>query len=319
MTALFVALMIFSVASGYAWWQASAPAWAVGSFLMALALGFGASRSDGKKKRNDMLRLAPPDDLPEGFLPESFEKAVANYNATQQVIPQIKDAEIAGIFKNMQRTARHMLGYLEKHPEKLPRARRFIDYYQEQAYSLLSRYREMEATGLRSAVFLEASGRLRAGLMELDGAYREQFAKLFDDDILNLDADLKVMHQMMEADGVKGVAYDVPGGQGDLGDFQRTATVGPQSVRNMPAPAPPAYEKERRLARRQKIIAGALGIFLGSFGAHKFYFGKTKWGFLYALLSWTGLPGFLGMIEGIRFLFMPMDDFYEQYYRGSSI
>lgn len=323
MTALYVVLMIFSLVSGVAWYQAAAPGWAVGSFLMTAALGVGLAQGRRTKKPGGMLRLAPPAHLPEGFLPESFDKAVDDFNAIQMTIPQVKDGEVRTLFHNLQHTARGMLGYLEKHPEKLPRARRFIDYYQEQARSLLARYREMEAAGIRNASFHEASERFRQGLRSLDVAYREQFAQLFDDEILNMDAELTVMRQMMEADGLRVEPTGAFGAQGVAwdGTAYRQAGVGPMPAPAgvHPAPMPPAYEKERRLARRQKIIAGALGIFLGSFGAHKFYFGKTKWGFLYALLSWTGLPGFLGMIEGIRFLFMPMDDFYEQYYRGSSI
>jgi len=56
-----------------------------------------------------------------------------------------------------------------------------------------------------------------------------------------------------------------------------------------------------------------LAICLGSFGAHKFYQGKTKTGVLYALLFWTMLPGLIGLIEGIRYLVMPTRDYYESY------
>ena len=127
------------------------------------------------------------------------------------------------------------------------------------------------------------------------------------------------MRQMMDADGIQG-GPAAPAGSGgyDASLFPERSVPPHGSVSASPASVPAAYEAERRLARRQKLIAGALGIFLGTFGAHKFYFGKTKWGFLYALMSWTGLPGFLGFVEGIRYIFMPLDDFYEQYYKGDA-
>ena len=323
MTVLYVVLMIFSVVSGVAWYQASAPGWAFGSFLMAAAMGIGMARSRRTEKPDGLLRLSPPPDMPEGFLPESFDKAVTDYNAIQEALPRVKDREIAALFQNMQHTARGMLGYLEKHPGKLPRARRFIDYYQDQARSFLARYQELEAAGLHSVPFREATERFRTVLRTLDGAYHEQFARLFDDDLLDMDANLKVMQQMMDADGIAVTdgtqSVGVGAGNSPQDAPYRTAGVPNRPVPKRSASVPLAFETERRLARRQKIIAGALGIFLGTFGAHKFYFGKTKWGFLYAFLSWTGLPGFLGLVEGIRYLFMPLDDFYEQYYRGSSV
>ena len=44
-----------------------------------------------------------------------------------------------------------------------------------------------------------------------------------------------------------------------------------------------------------------LALFLGGFGAHRFYLGD-KWGFLYLLLIWTLIPSVLGIIEAF---FMP--------------
>ena len=64
---------------------------------------------------------------------------------------------------------------------------------------------------------------------------------------------------------------------------------------------------------RRKIKASLLGIFLGGFGAHKFFLGKNFQGVGYILFLWTGLPIFVGFIEGVRWLFMPVDDFYFDY------
>lgn len=55
-------------------------------------------------------------------------------------------------------------------------------------------------------------------------------------------------------------------------------------------------------ASKSKMTAGLLGIFLGGFGAHKFYLGKTGMGILYLVFCWTYIPGILGLIEGIMYL-----------------
>ena len=72
-------------------------------------------------------------------------------------------------------------------------------------------------------------------------------------------------------------------------------------------------EEERPEIIQRKLIQSALAIFLGSLGAHKFYQGKTWQGVLYLLFFWTTLPTWIGFAEGIRYLFMPVEDFYEQY------
>lgn len=53
---------------------------------------------------------------------------------------------------------------------------------------------------------------------------------------------------------------------------------------------------------KSKVVAGVLAIFLGSFGIHKFYLGKTGMGILYLLFCWTYIPGIIGFIEGIIYL-----------------
>lgn len=64
-----------------------------------------------------------------------------------------------------------------------------------------------------------------------------------------------------------------------------------------------------------KLIAGLLALFLGSFGVHHFYLGKIGKGILYALLSWTGIPAILGFIQGILILTMSDASFRSKYNR----
>ncbi|WHY85705.1 TM2 domain-containing protein [Neobacillus novalis] len=53
---------------------------------------------------------------------------------------------------------------------------------------------------------------------------------------------------------------------------------------------------------KSKVAAGLFGILLGSLGIHKFYLGKIGMGIVYILFSWTGIPGLIGLIEGILYL-----------------
>ncbi|MBQ4495329.1 MAG: TM2 domain-containing protein, partial [Selenomonadaceae bacterium] len=80
----------------------------------------------------------------------------------------------------------------------------------------------------------------------------------------------------------------------------------------------PFPEEDRPQIVQTKLIQSALAIFLGSFGAHKFYQGKTIQGVIYFLLSWTTLPMWISLVEGIRYLFMPVEDFYSQYIKDTN-
>lgn len=87
----------------------------------------------------------------------------------------------------------------------------------------------------------------------------------------------------------------------------------PETMQSTQAPPPPPQQPgyapyastEARYSRRNKWVAGALGILLGGFGVHRFYLGSTGIGLTQGLLSVCSL-GYLypavavwGFIEGI--------------------
>jgi TM2 domain-containing membrane protein YozV len=62
-------------------------------------------------------------------------------------------------------------------------------------------------------------------------------------------------------------------------------------------------------SNKSKTLAGILGIFLGSFGIHKFYLGQPGRGFLFLIFFWTYIPGIIGLIQGISYLLMSEQKF----------
>ncbi|WP_366249354.1 TM2 domain-containing protein [Terribacillus aidingensis] len=67
---------------------------------------------------------------------------------------------------------------------------------------------------------------------------------------------------------------------------------------------------------KNKIVAGVLGILLGNLGIHKFYLGQIGMGILYVVFCWTGIPGIIGLIEGVIYLFKSDEDFNAKYNRN---
>lgn len=60
------------------------------------------------------------------------------------------------------------------------------------------------------------------------------------------------------------------------------------------------------------IVAGLLGIFLGSFGIHKFYLG-SPFGIFYFIFCWTFIPTIIGIVEGIIYLCTAQNVFEKKY------
>jgi TM2 domain-containing membrane protein YozV len=64
---------------------------------------------------------------------------------------------------------------------------------------------------------------------------------------------------------------------------------------------------------KSKVVAGILGILLGGFGIHHFYLGNIGKGIIYLLFCWTGIPGIIGLIEGILYLIKTDEEFNRLY------
>ena len=64
---------------------------------------------------------------------------------------------------------------------------------------------------------------------------------------------------------------------------------------------------------KSKVTAGILALLLGGLGVHKFYLGDTGKGILYLLFCWSGIPGIIGLIEGILYLTASDSEFEAKY------
>ncbi|CAA9198923.1 TM2 domain-containing protein [Flavobacterium collinsii] len=67
---------------------------------------------------------------------------------------------------------------------------------------------------------------------------------------------------------------------------------------------------------KSKLTATILTFFLGGFGIHKFYLGKSTQGIMYILFCWTLIPSILAFFEFFGLLFMSDHSFNVKYNNG---
>lgn len=68
---------------------------------------------------------------------------------------------------------------------------------------------------------------------------------------------------------------------------------------------------------RNKVVAAVLALFLGYFGAHKFYLGQNFAGIMYLVFCWTGIPAIIAFFEFLGLLLMSDRAFDAQYNQGT--
>lgn len=324
MVTLIMIISIFIAGAAFAGLSMCTDLYSWVNLLGAAALGAGAYMAL-KPDKQAQYRLNLDDSEASAMLQQSYNDAVDDYNFISQNMKQLRDDELRRQMQQLQNTSRNILSYLKKHPQKISSARRFIDYYQDTAASLLGKYVELERTQLRTENVENIKARTKAALMSLTQPYQEVFEHLLNDQIMDMDAELKVMQESIKADG-----YDVkkpaePGSpeqaqQSVQGPDRRQRRIKMQHGGFGIKDISRGHLPERWMNQtggsvlKRKLIAGGLAILFGGFGAHKFYLGKTGWGVLYLIFSWTGIPFIVGFIEGVRYIFMSSDDFYSKYY-----
>ena len=307
--------------------------------LATVAVIFGGKAFwDWKKNRTPQLDLEELEEDRAEYLQENFNKAMDDFKIIEEARKNISDRELATQLARMQRVAKKLLANLEKNPERIPLAYKFIDYYQDRAVKIVKQYQELEETELSTDRVRDLKSRMKLTLSALDDAYADQFEHVLNDQIISADAELKVMQQQLDAEGIKSKTIEV----GEVDEYgnvridkdlldQPLGGVNNFELKNLPVGSIPSVRAPRRSRRagyddlqtfpeeerpqiiQQKLIQSALAIFLGGIGAHKFYQGKTFQGVMFLIFCWSFIPGFIGFVEGVRYLFMPVEDFYEQY------
>lgn len=72
----------------------------------------------------------------------------------------------------------------------------------------------------------------------------------------------------------------------------------------------PIYQVSQvKITEKSKATTTLLSLFLGGFGAHKFYYGAWGWGIVYLVLCWTYIPLLASIVETVRYILMKDKEF----------
>ncbi len=210
----------------------------------------------------------------------------------------------------MQHIARNLLYYLKQYPERIPLAEPFINYYQDRAVFLVHKYKQLTVTGLKTQKVVATKKKVRDLLLQMDAAYENQFTEVLQGELQVIDGEVVAMTRNLENRGV----YRDPGTGSSRGRQNAFSRWKQRASNRFDAYTDGTFSsitpELRHKINEERLITAALAFFLGSFGIHHFYMKRNTRGYVYALFCWTFIPGFLGIIEGMRFANMTTDEFY---------
>ena len=114
----------------------------------------------------------------------------------------MQDPQAREELEQMQKTAAAICDWLEAHPESLPKARRFAEYYIPTTLKLLHTYNDVQGQQGENA---EAIRRDIAGILHtLNQAYDNLYDKLLSDVALDVSSEIAALQGMLANDGLTG-------------------------------------------------------------------------------------------------------------------
>lgn len=114
----------------------------------------------------------------------------------------IEDEEISAQIDRIEQTTGRIFDHIIAHPEKKSAVRRFMDYYLPTVLKLLNEYDRMDSMGAGGENVNAAKEKISAMLTTVSSAFDKQLDSLFQNDYMDIAAEVSVLEQMMNQDGL---------------------------------------------------------------------------------------------------------------------
>ncbi len=142
-------------------------------------------------------------DLSSVLSPEEFVQAVEErVESLRKLEPQIPDPGMQGKVKRIRGVAQEILEDLKRHPEDVPHARRFFNYYFDTTLKILEKYIEFANFRGRSDAMERSMQRVENLLDLVEKAFLKELAHLTENDVIDLEAEIDVFRKTARIEGI---------------------------------------------------------------------------------------------------------------------
>ena len=182
------------------------------ALLPALAIGAGAYVA------SELVIKGPEpaiDKVEEMSLKKRLEAARKQNKHISEMIDEVDSIDVSKDIKKINVTANKILNTIEKNKINNKSSNKFLDYYLPVCVNIIDRYDEIENQGLTSKdskKFMDNSIKM---IEETSSAFEKILDSLYQNDIYNNEAEMKVYNQMLKSDGYNSKELEVKDGDSD--------------------------------------------------------------------------------------------------------
>ncbi len=154
-----------------------------------------------EKKPEPQLEPEPEEKLPPELQSVIYQgkRAIADIRRLNDEIP---DERISAQIDLIERLTAQIFDCVRKNPKKLSQIRQFLNYYLPTTIKLMEQYVTLQNQSLKTENITEGMQKIEDLLDKVIIAFQRQLDALFEADVVDITADIRVMEQMMASEGL---------------------------------------------------------------------------------------------------------------------
>lgn len=185
----------------------------LGDEAYATYMAAEAARRQREEEQQQLeQRLQDPETAAMERFKSEGRSTIAEIRAANDALPA---EDVSRQLDTLELTCGKIFAYVEKHPDKLPDTRRFMDYYLPTTLKMLKKYQQYEAMDLPLKTIAEAKREIENALDTINLAFANLLESLYHDDTLDVSTDIEVLRTMLEQEGLTGRKFEVEAEQED--------------------------------------------------------------------------------------------------------
>ena len=113
-------------------------------------------------------------------------------------------SDIVSKRQQLENLTQKIFDYVRQHPENLRQIRQFLNYYLPTTIKLLEQYVVLQNQGMRVGNIDEGMTKIENMLEKVIAAFQQQLDSLFENDVVDITAEIRVMEKTMASEGLAG-------------------------------------------------------------------------------------------------------------------
>lgn len=147
----------------------------------------------------------PQKDANDGLSPELksvIYQGETSIKTIRRLNDEIPDERMSAQIDLIERLTAQIFDSVRQKPEKLGQIRQFLNYYLPTTIKLMEQYVQLQNQSVRTENITEGMQKIEGLLDKVIVAFQQQLDALYESDVVDITADIRVMEQMMASEGL---------------------------------------------------------------------------------------------------------------------